>query len=110
MTVQHRELAAGRWAQLPFLEQMAHIGGEVSRFISWKNKTRPDNSSAAFERALELIDLTLADVKNRSRLPELTRMREVLADFAVGQNLYSSTDASWMKYFSFFALAARRRY
>ena len=39
-----------------------------------------DYARRAFERALELLDLTIADVKHRSRLRELTRLREVLAD------------------------------
>jgi hypothetical protein len=65
---QHRELAAGRWIRLSFAEQMADIRSEVERTISWKNKGRPDYSSRAFERALELLDMTVADEKNRARL------------------------------------------
>lgn len=34
----------------------------------------------AFERALELLDLTAADPKNQSRLRELRRVREALSD------------------------------
>jgi hypothetical protein len=108
MTYQHRELAAGRWCQLSFVEQMAHIGGEVERSLNWRAKNNADYCQRAFERALELIDLTLEDTKNVSRLKELTRLREALADFFMGSNEFSSTDASWRKYFSFFAYAARK--
>ena len=31
MSIKHKELAAGRWNQLSFLEQMANIGSEVSK-------------------------------------------------------------------------------
>jgi hypothetical protein len=65
MSHQHRELAAGGWNRLSFFEQMANIGSEIERAISWKKKGRPEISGRAFERALELIDLTVADPRNR---------------------------------------------
>jgi hypothetical protein len=108
MNYQHQELAAGRWKQLTFIEQMANIGSEVSRFINWKNKNNRQYSMAAFERALELIDLTIAGSRDRPRLKELARLREALVDFAVGENEYGSTDALWNNYFLAFTYAARR--
>ena len=45
----------------------------------------------AVYRALELIDLTIADKKNVDALTEITRLREVLADHIVGDNIYKST-------------------
>jgi hypothetical protein len=63
MSIQHRELSAGRWNQLSFVEQMANVGSEIERTISWKFRGRLDYSRRAFERALELIDLTAADKK-----------------------------------------------
>jgi hypothetical protein len=105
----HRELAAGRWNLLPFTEQMANVGSEVERTISWNQKGRPDFSGRAFERALELLDLTIADAKNRSRLRELLRVREVLADHFCFDNIYQSTQQSWQRYFNCFLIAARGR-
>jgi hypothetical protein len=61
----------------------------------------------AFERGLELLDLTVADARNRSRLRELARRREALADHFAFSNDYRSTDESWQKYFYNFAFAAR---
>ena len=57
----------------PFLlaEQMANIGSEIERTISWRKKGRPEIGIRAFERALELLDLTIADAKNLTRLREL---------------------------------------
>lgn len=107
MTYQHRELAAGRWHELSFFEQMANVGAEVGRTISWKNKGRPDISQRAFERALELLDMTVSDRKNRSRLRELLRVREALADCYVFDNIYRSSDESWQRYFYPFQFAAR---
>jgi len=58
---QHPDLAAGRWRELSFVEQMANVGSEIERTIGWTAKGRSDYSARAFERALELLDLTIAD-------------------------------------------------
>ena len=103
--MQHKELAAGRWQQLTLIEQMANVGSEVHRMISWQERNA-EYSRAAFERALELLDLTLADPKNRQRLKEVCRVREALVDFTL-DNQYSTTAESWEKYFYAFNYAAR---
>ena len=107
MNVQHRELAAGGWTRLSFAEQMANVGSEVERTISWKRKGRSDYSARAFERALELLDLTIADTRNRARLKELLRVRECLADHFFFDNSYQSTPESWQRYFGAFLVVAR---
>jgi hypothetical protein len=109
MNVMHKQLAAGRWKELTFVEQMANIGSEIERTISWKNKGNGEYGRLAFERALELVDLTINDIKNRSKLKEITRVRETLADHFAFDNSYRSTDQSWQKYFYFFTYAARSR-
>ncbi len=107
MTYEHKELAAGRWYKLTFFEQMANIGGEIERTLLWKTKGNAEYSSRAFERALELLDLTIEDIRNRTRLKELLRVREALADHFFFDNSYQSSDLSWQKYFYCFAFAAR---
>ena len=109
MTYRHGELAAGRWFDLSFFDQMANVGAEIGRTISWKNRNRPDYSQRAFERALELLDLTISDRKNRSRLRELLRVREALADCYAFDNTYRSSDESWQRYFYSFQFAARSK-
>ena len=108
MTHQHRELAAGRWRQFTFLEQMGNIGSEVERALNWRAKHQPDYCQRAFERALELLELTLDNTDSPTRLRELTRAREVLIDYFLGTNEYGSTDELWKRYFLPFAYAARR--
>lgn len=108
--IQHNGLADGRWNQMPFLEQMANVASEVERYLNWKAKNNPVYSEKAFDRALELIDFTIQDSKNRERLREIVRMRECLVDFFFGAELYSSTDSSWRKYFLPFIYAVRRNY
>ena len=108
----HKNLADGRWQKLSFIEQMANIGSEVERTISWKEKNKPERSQNAFFRALELLDFTINDKQNKNRLKELCRVREVLVDYFFADNQYNSTDLSWQKYFRTFtwsaSLAAKR--
>jgi hypothetical protein len=102
----HKDLAAGRWFKLSLMEQLANVGSDIERTISWKNKGELEYSRQAFYRALELIDLTVADPKNRGRLREVLRAREALVDHFVYDNEYNSTDESWRSYFYAFNYAA----
>ena len=105
---QHKNLASGKWKELSFFEQMANIGSEVERVIKWRAKNS-DYSQMAFDRALELLDLTVLDDKNLPRLKEILRLREVLADYFQFDNIYGSSDKKWQNYFYAFNYAARRR-
>ncbi|KKS34171.1 MAG: hypothetical protein UU95_C0016G0001 [Parcubacteria group bacterium GW2011_GWC2_42_12] len=107
MIYQHQQLASGRWAELTFFEQMANIGSEVERAMRWKRTGNQKYSQLAFERALELLDLTISDGKNFKRLREVIRVREILADYFAFNNDYHSTDKSWKNYFYSFNYASR---
>lgn len=107
MSVIHKDLAAGRWAKLSFFEQMANVGSEIERTIKWKHKGNDKYSQMAFERAFELLDLTISSAKTYSRLKELVRVREVLADHFIFKNTYGSTEQSWKNYFFSFTNAAQ---
>lgn len=108
MSYQHKDLAAGRWSRLPFFEQMAHIGSEVARALNWQKKNNSAYCRQAAERALELMDLTLENVKDFARLKELARARENLADYFFGTNEHRSTEAALKNYFLIFNDAARK--
>ncbi len=110
MNYQHKELAAGRWKQLSFVEQMANIAGEVERALNWKVKKNNAYCVLAVERALELLDLTTEGVKVASHLKELSRLREAIVDYFFGENRFISSDALWRKYFSYFSYAARKNH
>lgn len=89
------------------MEQMANIGSEVERAIIWRGKNE-DYVKKAFVRQLELLDLTIQDPKNRLRLKELARLREVLVDYFAFDNRYRSSDKLWRSYFYPFNFAARK--
>lgn len=110
MNYEHRNLAAGRWRQLSFFEQMANIGSEVERALDWQAKNNTDYCRKAAERALELMDLTLECIKGFPRLKELARVREAFADYFFATNIYMSTAEFFRKYFLSFSYAARRHF
>lgn len=55
-----------RWNKLSLMEQMANIGSEVERAIKWRSKNEPYFRLAYF-RALELMEYTINDAKNKYR-------------------------------------------
>lgn len=94
------------------MEQLANVGSEVERALNWRTKGRPEYARSALDRALELLDLTIADPKHRGRagrLKELTRLREVLLDYFVGENEFGSSDTSWHNYFHPYGMAVALR-
>ena len=105
MSPLHPDLAAGRWQTLHLVEQLANVGSEVERALNWAAKGNPEYSLSALERGLELLDLTIGDPRHRKRLKELTRLREVLLDYFLGENRFGSTAASWRSYFHAYGLA-----
>lgn len=107
MNLFHTELES-RWYTFSIFEQMSNIGAEVGRAFSWKKKGNEEMSKNAFYRALELVDFTVNDPKNKNSLKEFLRMRELLVDYYMGENIYKSTDESWNKYFYYFNIAARK--
>jgi hypothetical protein len=108
MSFEHAELAAGRWKELSFLEQMANIGSEVERALKWRAKNNPDYSQKASERALELLDLSLDASHDLPRLKEIARTRETLVDYFFGDNQYGSNEKVLKNYFSQLTFVSRK--
>lgn len=108
---EHKNEASGAWAKRPLAEQMANVGSEVIRAITWKNKKNAAYATLAFYRALELADLSLDCNHRPSAIREIARMREALVDYFAGENIYGSSDKNWISYFNAFTwAAAMRRY
>lgn len=110
MGVFHKDLTTERWNKLSIFDQMANIGSEVNRSINWKNKNNQEYKIKAFERALELFDLTISDPKNKKQVQEIYRARELFCDYIIGVNLYKSRDKQWQKYFYYFNLASAKQH
>lgn len=108
MAYQHKDLAAGRWQELSLAEQLGNIGGEVSRMLNWQGRDARI-FEGAFERALELFDLSLADQRWRGRLKEIARAREVLCDAYFDGKEFGTKLEDLQNFFLNFALAARKQ-
>ena len=91
-----------RWFEMGIGEQISNIGSEVNRAIKYKNRTEEDKKRRFYEKAVELLNLTCADPKNKFRLGELQFCIEELTDFFVGTNQYNTTDEMLMKYYDAF--------
>jgi len=97
----YKEEMEKNWFEIPLVEQLANIGMEVLRAIKWKKRDEK-YFNKAIEKAINLIDLTKNDPKNRKRVKEICRLKEVLIDYFWGKNEYKSTDQAWEKYFNSF--------
>jgi len=102
----HKELTKEKWEGFTFFEQMANIGAEIGRAENWRKKDLK-LSEAAFFRGLELLDATIDDKKNKKKLKELCRLREIVADYFCFDNIYKSNSQNLNNYFYSFNYAAR---
>ena len=107
MKFQHKELANGRWQKFSLAEQLANIGSEVSRAIRWQGKDEK-LFWGAVERSMELFYLTIADLRWRNRLKELTRLHEIFCDAVLGGKEYDSRLEDIERYLFYFALYSRK--
>jgi hypothetical protein len=102
--IQHKNLANGRWKKMSFLEQMANIGSEVYRAINSKQKENEEDALKAFNRSLELFDLSKDSKLTYPQLKELCRTRETWVDYFKYNNQYHSKDDDFNKYFTYLTI------
>lgn len=104
----HKELAKGKWKELSFSEQMGNIASEVYRVWSRRKAGDERGSELAFERVLELIDLSMAAGLSVHRLGEIARLREIICDTYLGEGEYNIEPDTINEYLLQFAIKARR--
>lgn len=104
----HTALSSGRWQTMSLAEQMGNIGSEVHRAIRWHQRQNTVLFQNAFDRAIELLDLTINDRRWQTGQSELSRTREVFCDIFFGGNSYQTDLKSFQAYFDQFAVAARK--
>ena len=104
-------MAAGRWFEFTLAEQMSNIGSEVNRYVKWKNKNQEDLAQKAFERALELMNLSMLDKKfyNTPKLKEIGRLKETFIDTVSFGNNYNVPLDFFQKYFLDFGIIASKQ-
>ncbi|MBR3365836.1 hypothetical protein IKG48_01805 [Candidatus Saccharibacteria bacterium] len=99
---QHKDLAAGRWAKMPFSLQLGNIGSEVSRALKWQAKGKEKLMNSAIDRALELFDLSISATREHGKLRELCRARETFCDFFFNENSFHTNPQTFQAYFDQF--------
>lgn len=88
-----------KWESLNLLKQLANIGSEVIRAFSLESKKDYKNMKKSVYRAMELIDLTIRDKKNRKRVFEIGRLKEALADLFFNNNSFQTNEEKIKYYF-----------
>ncbi len=93
------------WAKMDIFNQMGNIGSEVGRALTAKRQGKAERTQAAFERGLDLIDITARDWANKKRpgLKELLYARELFVESITTDKVDPTLEA----YFMQFAVAAR---
>jgi hypothetical protein len=105
----HALAAAGGWAGLSLVEQLAHVGSEVERALKARESGRERRVVEALRRALELFDLTATDSRWRGpRRREILRAREEFCRVFFDPDVPPGSAAGLRAYFLSFAVAARR--
>ena len=99
--------------QRTLAQQLANIGSEFGRAAKRKDTGDREKEMKAFERGLELLDLSIQGAQfkrteHRGIFKELLRLREVMCDYFVGENEYKTDRAFIEKYFYDFAYCARK--
>jgi hypothetical protein len=105
----HKELADGRWFTFSIYEQLGNVGSEFERAARAFERGDHEQFEKAFERMLELVDLTVEDPKWRKgrRLRELLRLREEVCDVFHGNKVIGTSIETLKKDFLYFGIAAR---
>ena len=98
-----------RWQKFSFYQQMGNIASEISRAINFKKKNDVKQMDASLWRLLELVDLTIEDEKNKMKLKELCRFKEILSDWFCQTNAYNVNPESLKNYSMQFAMLAGKR-
>ena len=74
----HQTLTEEKWGTFPFYKQLIMIGNELNRAKNWIENNDVKKVKTCYERAFELFYLTIACLKDKRKLKELLRAKEML--------------------------------
>jgi len=77
----HKTLTQEKWSQYSFSRQILMIANELKRVGNWLEKDDRDEARLCYDRAFELLFLTVSLVKESNKLRELLRFKEACAGF-----------------------------
>lgn len=82
----HKNLNKKKWEKFTRGQQILMIANEINRAKNWLLKVDSIEVANCYERALELLDLTVSVVKRGNLIKELLRFREVLCEEYLKKN------------------------
>jgi len=94
----HEKLSTGRWHTFSLSMQMGNIGSEVNRFLSFRGRDEK-RAAGALDRALRLIDLTIADPRWKGRTGEFFHLRDVVVDLSKQTSVLDVSPEAMRDYF-----------
>ena len=86
----------GRWFDLSLPEQMVNIGNEVKRAVRFDEDNQ--KKRAFIRKALEYIELTMDDPKNKTVITEIKIGKEILEDY-MGDHVLNCTKEQIRDYY-----------
>lgn len=95
---------AARWNKMSVSEQILNIGGEVQRAVAKKEKADDEGARKYLQLALDWIELTKADPKNKNRMDEISTAEDELIDY-FGENNWNNDSKTIMGYWDSFLSA-----
>ena len=74
----HKNLDTEKWNTFDRGKQLIMIANEINRAKNWMQKGDSEEVMNSYERAFELLDLTISVISEEHMLRELLRFREML--------------------------------
>lgn len=103
----HPNLDQTTWQTYTLDFQLGNIGAEVQRMLKARSQSDSPRASKALDRALELLDWTIAGARDNQQL-ELLRLRELVCGVIHQPDLYQASAEQLARYFLPFAVLARQ--
>jgi len=82
----HRNLESAKWQKFSVKQRELMIANELNRAKNWIEKNDLEEVNNCYERALELLDLTVEITKSGNRLREYLRLREMMGKLYIEKN------------------------
>jgi hypothetical protein len=84
----HKTMTLEKWSGFSKGQQVLMIANEINRAKNILLKNNSDDINSSYERALDLIDITVQDIKWKSNLKEMLRCREFIGLLYCERNSY----------------------
>lgn len=95
--IYHRNMTCEKWNIFSKSKQILMIANEINRANNLLINNNFNEVNKCYERAFELIDLSVADPKWNKHLKEILRMREILSQLYISKKKAKDLNYKLMK-------------